>query len=270
MRILVGTFPRAVRLAAIVVFAALGSSVVFPAAKPKDPTDIKVRLMGDALRARDSGDLLAAHKAVTELSALAPNDGTVRRLREEIEAQLAAMKTATEKIASATAPRNGESAGHDGAIDVMIPGAVAAPVELSNLTAKRVSFFAARAFVGEEEKTVEVKFAVEGQGPRLVLIRGIGPTLKSPRMKRGFLATPFIELMNSGDVVIKANADWKKSGEPAFIAAMVAAGGGIAFDPASNDAAIVTNLVPGNYSVRFSGLRGKTGLGVVEIYQFTP
>lgn len=205
-----------------------------------------------------------------ELSALAPNDGTVRRLRQEIEAQIASMKTATEKIASDKKPLPGDNADRDGVIDVQIPGAMAAPVELANLAAKRVSFFATRAFVGDEEKTVSVKFAVEGQSPRLVLIRGIGPTLKSPRMKKGFLTAPFIELMNSGDVVIKANSDWKKSGEPAFIAAMVAAGGGIPFDPSTGDAAIVTTLAPGSYAVRLSGLRGKTGLGVVEIYQFTP
>ncbi|HEX2851907.1 MAG TPA: hypothetical protein VHO24_01625 [Opitutaceae bacterium] len=268
MRSLVGIFSRWIRLAAVT--AAVSVGVAGFAAPPKDATDSKVRLMGDALRARDSGDLLAARKAITELSALAPNDGTVRRLREEIEAQIASMKTATEKIASEKKPQPGANPDRDGAIDVQIPGAMAAPVELASLAAKRVSFFATRAFVGDEDKTVTVQFSVEGQHPRLVLIRGVGPTLKNPRMKKGFLAAPFIELMNSGDVVIKANSDWKKSGEPGFIAAMVAAGGGIVFDPASGDAAIVTTLAPGGYSVRLSGLRGKTGLGVVEIYQFTP
>lgn len=268
MRSLVRIFPRCLGLAAIVVVFGFGAFGI--AAQPKDSTDIKVRLMGDALRARDSGDLLAARKAITELAALAPNDGTVRRLREEIEAQIAAMKTATEKISAEKKSSTGNNPDRDGVIDVQIPGAMAAPVEVANLAAKRVSFFATRAFVGDEEHTVSVTFAVEGEQSRLVLIRGIGPSLKSPRIKRGFLSAPLIELMNGGDVVIKSNSDWKKSGEPAFIAAMVAAGGGIAFDPASGDAAIVTTLAPGSYSVRLSGLRGKTGLGVVEIYQFTP
>lgn len=249
---------------------ALGDGARLTAAPPKDTADVKVRLMVDALRARESGDLLAARKAITELSGLAPNDATVRRLREEIETQIASMKSATEKIASEKHPQPGENADRDGAVDVQIPGALMAPVELSNLAAKRVSFFAARAFVGAEERTVAIKFAVEGQSSRLVLIRGIGPALKSLRMKRGFLTAPLIELMDSGDLVIRANSDWKKSGEPAFLAAMVSAGGGLAFDPTSNDAAIVTTLAPGNYAVRFSGLNGKTGLGMVEIYQFTP
>lgn len=115
-----------------------------------------------------------------------------------------------------------------------------------------------------------VKFTVEGEKPRLVLIRGLGPTLKSPTLKKGFLPEPMIELVGEGDTVIKANSDWHKSVDPAFIAAMVTAGGGTAFERENKDAAIVTTLNPGNYSVRFSGLREKTGLGLVEIYQFNP
>src|SRR5687768_13063790 len=142
MRSVVRIFLGWIRLAAALVVFGFGAAG--DAAQPKDSTDIKVRLMGDALRARDNGDLLAARKAIVELSALAPNDGTVRRLREEIETQIASMKTATEKIASEKKSGPGVNPDRDGVIDVQIPGAMAAPVEIANLAAKRVSFFATR------------------------------------------------------------------------------------------------------------------------------
>ena len=68
----------AVALVALVVPA--GSAVA------QSPTDVKIRLMSDALRARDAGDLAAAQKAIDQLAALSPNDTSVQRLRAEIEA----------------------------------------------------------------------------------------------------------------------------------------------------------------------------------------
>jgi general secretion pathway protein D len=45
-----------------------------------DPSEIKVRLLSDALRARDSGDLREARAKLEELLKLAPGDATVTRL----------------------------------------------------------------------------------------------------------------------------------------------------------------------------------------------
>lgn len=236
---------------------------------PQDTTDRRIRLMGEALAARDRGDLLAAQKAIGELSLLSPKDPTVQRLRSEIEAQLVQMKTATEKIAAERDHSREEKPKDDDAIEVKFSES-SSPAELAKIAARRVSFFSSRAFVGSEGKLVIVKFTVDGDKPRLVLIRGIGPTLKTPTFKKGFLPEPTIELIGEGDRVIKANSDWRKSGDPAFIGAMAAAAGGTPFERENKDAAIVTTLAPGSYSVRLTDLREKTGVGIVEIYQFNP
>ena len=55
--------------------------------RAQTPTDTKIRLMAEALRARDAGDLTAAQAALTRLAALSPDDRAVQRLRAEVEAQ---------------------------------------------------------------------------------------------------------------------------------------------------------------------------------------
>ncbi len=71
----------------------------------QSPTDTKIRLMSEALRARDAGDLAGAQRALAQLSALSPDDKAVQRLRAEIEAQAVAQKTALEQQAVAAARR---------------------------------------------------------------------------------------------------------------------------------------------------------------------
>lgn len=256
--------------AALVLSGCLPGGAAFAAA-PKDPTNVKINLMAEALRARDRGDLLAAQKAVAELSKISPTDTAVQRLRNEIEAQLATVKAATARIAAeGRLPSEQKASDPTAGIAVEIPNSTNPAPERLKFVPMRVSFFSSRAFIGAEEKKVTIKFSVEGPNARLVLIRGIGPALKTAQFKKGFLAEPCLELLGAGDILLKTNSDWQKSGDPDFIAAMVAETGGAPFDPNSRDAAIVATLDPGSYSVRFSGLREKTGIGVVEIYQFNP
>jgi hypothetical protein len=254
-----------VRLTLVVLSVAAASAKDLSS---KDDTDRRIHLMGDALSARDRGDLLAAQKAIAELSVLSPKDPTVQRLRAEIEAQLNSMKAATAKISAENAPPTEKKPDSEGAIEVKFSDTPTA-AELAKLAARRVSFFSTRAFVGNEGKEVVVKFTVDGEKPRLILIRGLGPTLKTA-LKKGFLPEPQIELIGAGDAVIKTNSDWKSSVDPSFIEAAVSAAGGSSFDREKKDAAIVTTLTPGSYSIRLSGLREKTGIGLVEIYQFNP
>lgn len=67
-------------------------ALVVPAghALAQGQTETKIRLMADALRARDSGDLATAKKNLEELLAIAPNDATVQRLLAGVNASIAA------------------------------------------------------------------------------------------------------------------------------------------------------------------------------------
>ncbi len=58
-----------------------------------DQSETKIRLMTDALTARDHGDYATAKGKLEALQAIAPNDPTVRRILVEVNARLAAPLT---------------------------------------------------------------------------------------------------------------------------------------------------------------------------------
>lgn len=57
-------------------------------------TESKIQLMEDALRARDKGDYETARRNLARLAAISPDDLTVKRLLNEVEAKLAAKPAA--------------------------------------------------------------------------------------------------------------------------------------------------------------------------------
>ncbi len=91
----------------LVLLAVALVATVVPAGRvvAQSQTDVKVRLMSEALRARDAGDFDAAQKALDQLAAVsAPNDATVQRMRSELEALRAAKAEAAARAAAAPAP----------------------------------------------------------------------------------------------------------------------------------------------------------------------
>ncbi len=88
------TRPLPKSLVAALVAAIMASAVPAPQAHAQSQTDAKIRLMSEALRARDSGDLAGARKALEQLNQISPNDPAVQRLRAEVEAQAAATSVA--------------------------------------------------------------------------------------------------------------------------------------------------------------------------------
>ena len=104
--------------------AALAAALLLAAlpvrdARAQNATDTKIRLMAEALRARDAGDLAGAQRALAQLAALAPEDRAVQRLRSEVETQAVAQQSdnsrrvAAEKAAAAR--------GAQAMVDVRIP-----------------------------------------------------------------------------------------------------------------------------------------------------
>lgn len=66
----------------LALFVALLAVAALPAASPvsRDSADTKIRLMSEALHARDTGDVATARQKLEELLALSPGDETVQRL----------------------------------------------------------------------------------------------------------------------------------------------------------------------------------------------
>ena len=91
------------------LFVALAAALCCSAPVARDvraqtPTDTKIRLMAEALRARDAGDLAAAQEALARLAALSPDDRAVQRLRAEVEAQARARPAAATAAAAPARP----------------------------------------------------------------------------------------------------------------------------------------------------------------------
>ena len=71
------------------LLAALLIAMVPSAADAQSLTETKIRLMADALRARDADDLEAALRNLKELSQIAPDDPAVKRLLLSVQQDLA-------------------------------------------------------------------------------------------------------------------------------------------------------------------------------------
>lgn len=83
---------------AAVLLGAMGPS---QPAFAQSQTDTKIRLMSEALRARDAGDLTGAQKALAQLATVSPGDPAVKKLTAEIEAQAVAQQNARAQQAAA-------------------------------------------------------------------------------------------------------------------------------------------------------------------------
>jgi hypothetical protein len=98
-------------------------------------------------------------------------------------------------------------------------------------------------------------------GPRTVIIRAIGPTLGSFGVG-GVLADPRLELFDARQVIVASNDDWD-----ARLAGAFAGVGAFPLPERSLDAALRVTLQPGSYTAQVSGVAGRTGVALVEIYE---
>lgn len=80
---------RLFRLSYCLLFLATVGGVVSPNISAQSATETKIRLMADALRARDSGDYELAQRNLLKLSEIAPEDPAVKRLLKDVQADLA-------------------------------------------------------------------------------------------------------------------------------------------------------------------------------------
>lgn len=129
------------------------------------------------------------------------------------------------------------------------------PARLINLSA--------RTQVGREDQALFAGFVVTG-GPRRVLIRGVGPSLRAFGVD-GTLGNPILRLF-SGSTRIAENDDYVSSPDRAAIEAAARSVNAFALSHPS-DAALVYTLSPGVYSAQVSGADGGTGVGLVEVYE---
>ena len=106
-------------------------------------------------------------------------------------------------------------------------------------------------------------FIITGSGPRHLLLRAIGPSLTGFGVPDA-LADPVLELHGPGGFVTVTNDNWRD--DPVQEALIIASG-----IPPSNDleSAIDATLNPGAYTAIVSGKNNTSGVGLVEVYDFS-
>jgi uncharacterized delta-60 repeat protein len=120
----------------------------------------------------------------------------------------------------------------------------------------------ARAHVFTGEQILIVGFIIGGTENKMVLIRGLGPSLAGFGVP-GPLANPTLSLFDHTATLIAANDNWKSMQQAQIEATGLAP---------SNDfeAAILATLSPGAYTAFLQGKGATTGMGLAEIYDVDP
>ena len=124
-----------------------------------------------------------------------------------------------------------------------------------------------RSFVETGDDVMIGGFIVQGNQPKNVIIRAIGPELSQHSVPNP-LANPTLELHNGTGTLIGSNDNWQRT----------IIGGIITQDQVQNiqnsghapadasESAIIANLPPGNYTAIVRGVNNTTGVALVEVY----
>jgi hypothetical protein len=122
-----------------------------------------------------------------------------------------------------------------------------------------------RGNVGAGADAFFVGFVIEGGNARSVLVKGNGPGLATLFNVPGVLADPVLEVTNAGtSAMVGVNDNWGGASE--LLTANTAAGAFPLPDLTSKDAVMRTDLNPGTYIAKVSGVNNTTGVALVEIY----
>ncbi|PYK72630.1 MAG: hypothetical protein DME42_08490, partial [Verrucomicrobia bacterium] len=113
-----------------------------------------------------------------------------------------------------------------------------------------------RGFVQTGDNVIIAGVIVRGTGN--VVIRGLGPTLTQFGVSNA-LSDPFLDLRDANGSRISTNDNWKDTQEAQIQATGLA-------PPNNSEAAILSTLLPGNYTAILSGVNNTTGNALVEVY----
>jgi hypothetical protein len=122
-----------------------------------------------------------------------------------------------------------------------------------------------RGMVLTGEQLLVVGFVIEGDSDKMMLIRGVGPTLSEFGLE-GALSDPYLEIYDANQNLIMENDDWTNDDVAALNDTMDAAG---AFPllPGSKDAVVIGYFAPGLYTAHMYGVDGAMGVGMIEAYE---
>lgn len=139
---------------------------------------------------------------------------------------------------------------------------VPAPAPIS-----RLINLSTRGRVGPGAETMVAGFVVTGPEPSRVLLRAGGPVLASFGVS-GVLPNPTLSLYDGNGTLIRQNDDWNRGSDANGIFRWTMACGAFPFPVYGQDAAILTTLAPGRYTVHVTGIGDSpSGVALVEAYE---
>lgn len=145
----------------------------------------------------------------------------------------------------------------------LVMGALSSGGSFSDGTLRSLS---TRGQVGTGANFLIAGFVVGGSTQKQVMVRAIAPTLGSVFGLSGTLADSQLEIFNSSGSRIIANDNWATSTNASAIVSAAATVGAFPLTSGSLDSVILTTLAPGAYTAQVSGIGGRTGVALVELY----
>jgi hypothetical protein len=143
-------------------------------------------------------------------------------------------------------------------------------VEVYDLTADNISVLSnisTRSFVQTGDNVMIGGFIVQGNGPKTVIVRAIGPELTSFGIPNP-LADPSLDLHNSTGALIASNNDWQTTVIGGIVTgdqvSAIQSSGHAPTEP--SESAIIATLQPGNYTAIVRGVNNTVGVALVEVY----
>lgn len=134
--------------------------------------------------------------------------------------------------------------------------------------AARLMNLSARGRVDRGDELLISGLVIAGSGPRRVLLRAGGPALARLGVK-GVVPDPTLSLIDRNGRVVASNDDWCNSDYSAEVAGAGLATGAYGFTSESYDSALLIDLSPGVYSMHVSGLEGRSGIALLEVFDVT-
>jgi len=104
-------------------------------------------------------------------------------------------------------------------------------------------------------------FIISGAEAKKVVVRGIGPSLAKAGVSHA-LPDPTLELHRSDGSIILTNSDWRETQQAELTASGLA-------PQDDREAAVLTTLAPGTYTVVIREAKGLDGTGLVEVYDIS-
>jgi hypothetical protein len=125
---------------------------------------------------------------------------------------------------------------------------------------------ATRGKVESGAREMIVGFSIRGSGHRQVLVRGVGPTLRSFGVS-GAISDSAVSLFDANSNRLLFNDDWGIATWADQAALVTPQVGAFSMDATSRDGVILAQLTPSNYTMVVSSSSGDAGVALAEVYE---